>query len=120
VNEQKLSFDRLRRANLERCVGSFHPLHEWSLTDWTTAAAGEMGEAANVVKKIRRLQAPDGTIAPLDVRQVALLIDDLTGEIADAVIYLDLLAARAGIDLGEAVRGKFNVVSERVDSEVRL
>jgi hypothetical protein len=28
------------------------------------------------------------------------------------VIYLDLLAARAGIDLGAAVRRKFNHVSE--------
>ena len=41
-------------------------------------------------------------------------------ELADVVCYLDLLAFRLGIDLGEAVRDKFNRVSERVGSDVKL
>jgi hypothetical protein len=36
------------------------------------------------------------------------------------VIYLDLLAARAGIDLADAVRSKFNRTSGQVCSDVTL
>jgi hypothetical protein len=39
---------------------------------------------------------------------------------ADVVTYADLLAARFGIDLGLAVAAKFNEVSERVGSDLRL
>lgn len=41
-------------------------------------------------------------------------------EISDTVIYLDDLAARAGIDLGAAVRATFNAVSERNGFPERL
>lgn len=120
MGEQGLSFERLRAANVERCEGSYHPLAQWSLTDWATAAAGEMGEVCGVVKKIRRITSDPDMFIGLSGSTVAPLIGDLADEIADTVIYLDLLAARAGIDLGQAVRAKFNVVSDRVDSEVRL
>ena len=36
------------------------------------------------------------------------------------MIYADLLAARLEINLGAAVRSKFNVTSAKVGSEVRL
>ena len=45
---------------------------------------------------------------------------EISHEIADVVIYLDLLAQSYGIDLGTAVRRKFNVVSDRRGSEVTL
>lgn len=73
------------------------------------ALAGEVGEACNVIKKVRR-----GDRTMDDARP------DIANELADAVIYLDLLAARAGIDLGNAVAAKFNEVSERVGSPRRL
>lgn len=41
-------------------------------------------------------------------------------EMADIVIYLDLLAARMKIDLGAAVREKFNVVSDWKSSKIKL
>ena len=41
-------------------------------------------------------------------------------ELADVVIYLDILAMRLGVDLGAAVMDKFNRVSVRVGSTVRL
>lgn len=115
-----LNFDELRDANAVRVRDVFHPLDSWTLTDWACAAAGEMGEACNIVKKIHR-----GDFGPIDK------IDDdhelpadakvyLEEELADVVIYLDLLAARARIDLGEAVRAKFNLVSMKRGSDVRL
>jgi len=70
--------------------------------------AGECGEACNVVKKIDR----DGWSEDLQLK--------LAKELADVVTYADLLAARFGIDLGQAVAMKFNEVSERVNSELRL
>lgn len=106
-----LTFSQLRAANLTRCW-RWHGksgVDEWSLSDWMTATAGELGEAANVVKKLNR--ARDGLTgndkAPAELQAM------LGKEIADTMIYLDLFAARAGIDLAAAVVGKFNEVSER-------
>lgn len=101
-----LGFDRLRSANVQRCEDVFHQLDSWSPTDWACAAAGEMGEACNLIKKLRRGED--------------ISLTDVGYELADTVIYLDLLAARLGINLGEAVREKFNIVSDRRGSEVRL
>jgi NTP pyrophosphatase (non-canonical NTP hydrolase) len=106
VIDHPLTFAQLRAANLERCGGSFQPLEDWSLTDWATALAGEVGEACNLIKKGRRGE-------PIER---AALVDEL----ADAQIYLDLIAARLGVDLGAAVAHKFNVVSERRRSAARL
>ncbi|MEM9065058.1 MAG: MazG-like family protein [Planctomycetota bacterium] len=109
-DKASLDFDTLRQANVARCEDVFHPLAEWSLSDWGVAMAGEAGEACNVIKKIRRGDHP----FQFDVDEV------LGDELADVVLQLDLLAARAGIDLGEAVRRKFNVVSDRRHSDIRL
>jgi NTP pyrophosphatase (non-canonical NTP hydrolase) len=82
---------------------------DWRLSDWVVALAGEVGEAANIVKKINR---GDFT---LDEKR-----KDLADELADVLIYLDAVAAAAGIDMAEAVTRKFNIVSARVASPVRL
>jgi NTP pyrophosphatase (non-canonical NTP hydrolase) len=106
-----LTFERLREANVARCEDVFHPLKSWSLTDWACAMAGEAGEACNVVKKTHR---GDYRADPKKAKS------DLAAELADVVIYLDLLAARAGIDLGDAVIEKFNRVSHVRGSDVTL
>lgn len=96
----QLSFAELREANSHRCDVIFHGSgDEWSPTDWATAVAGEVGEACNLIKKMRR-----GEEIPLA---------EVGKELADSVIYLDLLARRLGLDLGEAVAQKFNEVSRR-------
>lgn len=101
-----LTFDELRRANVERCEEAYHPVTDWSETDWAVAVAGEVGEACNLIKKRRRGEQ-------IGVSYVA-------DELADAVIYIDLLCARLHIDLGEAITEKFNDVSARVRSPVFL
>lgn len=111
-----LTFERLRYANVVRCHDAYDPLEEWSLCDWATAAAGEMGEVCGVVKKARRLGHDDDLVLDDHLDLVA----DLSDEIADVVIYLDLLAARAGIDLAAAIARKFNQTSLNVHSDVRL
>lgn len=112
-----LTFKALRETSLARCR-RWHPggVADWSLSDWATATAGEMGEACNVVKKLNRER--DGIVG--NNLALAELRAQLGHEIADTLIYLDLLAAAAGIDLAAAVVDKFNIVSERNGFPERL
>lgn len=113
-----LTFDELRTANVERCEDVFHPLHRWSPTDWATAMAGECGESCNEVKKLRRLDDADASIDTAGERERLRLA--IGKEIADMVIYADLLAARLDIDMGFAIAQKFNEVSRKRGSAVML
>jgi NTP pyrophosphatase (non-canonical NTP hydrolase) len=112
-----LTFAQLREANLSRC-GRWHPggLSDWSLSDWGVATAGELGEALNVVKKLNRER--DG-IAGNSVSAETLRAD-LADELADVAIYLDIMAASEGIDLGAAIARKFNATSRKVGFPERL
>lgn len=74
-----LLFSVLRFANVDRCESSYFKLDHWTPTDWGCAAAGEMGELCNLLKK--------------QLRGDEVKKEDIAGEIADVVIYLDLLAA---------------------------
>ncbi len=114
----ELSFDRLRKTNLKRCEDVFHPLNSWSPTDWATAMAGECGEACNKLKKLRRLDGADQALDTPENREA--IIADTAKELADLIIYTDLLAARLGIDLGQAVTQKFNEVSQKRGSQYFL
>jgi len=91
---------------------------EWSGADWSNAMCGEAGEAANVVKKLRRHETHTGTsynTPPPDE-----LLTALAEELADVVTYCDLLAHHYGIDLAAAVIAKFNRVSAAQDFPERL
>jgi NTP pyrophosphatase (non-canonical NTP hydrolase) len=108
----ELRFDELRRENVDRCHrwhGDF-PDGDWTGADWSNAMCGEAGEAANVVKKLRRHET--GHPGAEDMGPLGL-VQALANELADVVIYADLLAAKYGIDLGQAVVDKFNFVSRR-------
>jgi NTP pyrophosphatase (non-canonical NTP hydrolase) len=123
----KLSFDTLRTANRARLPqfknakglpAHSHPEgHDWSVNDWMTALVGEVGEAANILKKIRR--GDFGEEVPGNQEYFDALLK-VRSELADIQIYLDLLAHNIGIDLGSAVVDKFNEVSKRVDSTIFL
>src|SRR5438132_10255212 len=82
-----VTFADLKKKNRERCEEVFHFIDSWSPTDWACALAGEVGEACNLIKKMRR---GDPKITRIDVGE----------ELADVVIYADLLAQRLGLDLG--------------------
>lgn len=88
-----LRFSTLRAANVKRLPlfknGKGEPAHsrfdgsDWSLNDWLTAILGELGETANVIKKVRR-----GDVSILEARP------DIANELSDVMIYSDLLAYR--------------------------
>jgi len=82
-----LTFSHLRDQNLPRCR-RWHPegAPPWSFSDWFLALGGEAGEALNVVKKLNRDR--DGLAGNL--KSHLALVDDLGGELADVVIYLDI------------------------------
>lgn len=108
-----LTFNRFSSINRLRCEhpsGFNHLLASWSLSDWITAAVGELGEAANITKKLNRVR--DGI--PGNSQTEAELREALRDEIADTFIYLDLLAQSQGFSLGDAVRDKFNRTSRKL------
>ena len=114
-----LTFNALRGANRARLPqfknSKGEPAHskpdgsDWCLAQWCNAVTGELGEAANLIKKIER-----GDMS-LDEARI-----ELGKEFADIVTYLDILSDQAGVDLGQATIDKFNEISERVGSTVRL
>ena len=113
-----LTFEALRDANVRRCESIFHKVAEWSPTDWACAMAGEAGEVCDAVKKLRRLD--HGTNTEKDPQTVGEAIADIGEEIADTIMYLDLLAARLGIDIPTVVQAKFNKVSDLRKSPIKL
>ena len=103
-------FSLFNRRRCEAKNGFNHQISDWSLSDWMTAVAGEMGEAANVAKKLNRVRdgIPGNSETP-DALKAAL-----ADEIADTFIYLDLLAQSQGIVLEDAVLGKFQRMSAKI------
>ena len=109
-------FSRINRTRCESPQGFGHKLNSWSLSDWMTATLGELGEAANIAKKLNRVRdgIPGNTETESELRAA------LADEIADTFIYLDLLAQSQGIDLAAAVVSKFNRTSEKIGSSIRV
>lgn len=97
MSKKTLTLATITEANLARCK-RWHPggIDDWSPERWMTATTGELGEAANALKKLWRLE--DGLVSINDAdrsyatRQEAL--DKVGEEIADTFIYLNLLACR--------------------------
>lgn len=114
-----LSFNTLRAANMARMPQfknkngeSVHTKSngsDWSPAQWCQAVMGELGEYANIRKKYER-----GDMSEENFKAEA------AKELADVVAYLDILAGQLDINLGEAVKNKFNIVSERVGSTVYI
>jgi len=118
-----LTFEELQAINKRRCESTFHSVEEWKPWEWSNAMAGECGEACNITKKMNRIWPANQFIQnwnkPEDQR-MAELEDRLADELADVVIYADLLATRIGRSLGECVRKKFNEKSDEIHSTIKL
>lgn len=120
-----LTFAALRRANIARLplfrnkLGDLahrkaegaHSVDgsDWSPAQWLQAVVGEIGEYANLRKKHER--------GDVDAETFKV---EAGKELADVVIYLDILAKQLGIDLGFAATQKFNEVSDRIGCNVKL
>lgn len=106
-----LDLNYLRERNVHRCITEFkHKLDSWSVAEWTNAMAGEAGEACNVAKKLIRIR--DG-VDFLNKGVTGLeLMRKLGEEVADTVIYADLVLASRDMSLAEEIVRKFNKDSE--------
>ena len=114
-----LTFNTLRAANLKRLPmfrdAKGRKCHakadgsDWSPAQWLQAVTGELGEYANLRKKVER-----GDMTLEEARPA------LADELADVVIYLDILASQLGIGLGAAVMSKWNRTSEKVGAPIYI
>ena len=118
-NTDGLTFNTLREGNIARLplfknskgeiAHSKTDGSDWSRAEWLEAVVGELGEYANESKKYRR-----GDLNAAEFKTKA------TKELADVVIYIDILAMQLGIDLGQAVMEKWNEVSRRVGVNIYI
>ena len=100
---------RLRKVNALRSLKAFNTdLFDWSLPEWGNAVAGEVGEMCNIIKKIHR---SDDLMDPKK---------QLADEMADIIIYLDLMAAREEIDLSTSIVQKFNEKSSKMNCNIKI
>jgi NTP pyrophosphatase (non-canonical NTP hydrolase) len=103
-----MTFGQFSEANRARCEspqGFNHPLTGWSSSDWMTALVGEVGEAANVVKKLNRYRE---------------LREQLRKELGDVFVYLDLMAQSLGFSIADAAAEVFNAKSADIGYPVKL
>ena len=108
---EDLTYAEFSKVNRARAAYWHRDGDTWTGADWSNAMCGEAGEAANVVKKLRRIETLVGQ-GPDDGTQEKL-IKDLGYEIADTMTYLDLLANHYGINIEEVLIAKFNYISLR-------
>jgi NTP pyrophosphatase (non-canonical NTP hydrolase) len=88
----------------------------WTTLEIAGELAGEVGELANVCKKLRRseLGVPGNKISDAE------LMAQAKSEAADVFIVLMLTASKLGFDLEDAVRETFNRKSEQMGFPERL
>lgn len=118
---ESLTFARLSRINRRRSEVWMNG-RTWSLGEWMNALVGEVGEAANYIKKISRIDL--GLVGNRKVEDLDrdFLIRELKRELADIQLYLDLLAEQVAPDtpFEDIVKDKFNEMSEKLGFEERL
>lgn len=131
----KLSFTTLREANTLRLPlfknSKGEPAHtkadgsDWKLSQWVNATSGELGELSEMILLAamnKSLGKIGDTAKKLDRGDKDLdeARKGIAKEMADVGCYLDLLALRCGIDLGQAITDKFNEISERVNVPIKI
>lgn len=104
----------------ERRVPAFGAtLEGQSLREWCCELAEEAGEVCGVAKKLARASHP--TDPKKDITgKPRKTMSDLADEIGDVVTVAAIVASRAGIDFEQAVKVKWNKVSEGVNWRERL
>lgn len=116
--DEYLTFAKFSETNRKRCESpvpngfgeSIIPGSEYDAEHWALAAGEEMGEVIGAVLGMTGRKA----------RKKHLTKEDVCNEIGDVVACLDLLAQSIGSSVGECARTKFNMVSDRIGSNIKL
>ena len=117
--KEPMTFEQFSARNRQRCEspsGFNHLLGSWSTSDWFTAVLGELGEAANIAKKLNRVR--DGIVGNKET--AAELSDKLRHELGDTFVYLDLLCQSLGVSIGAAAVEVFNAKSAEIGCPIRM
>lgn len=101
-----LTFAEFHQKNTTRSNSDVKHSTDWSAMEWGCALSGEVGELCNYLKKMRR-----GDNIPKK---------KLAHEVCDIITYLSLLSDKLDIDMEKAIIEKFNIVSKRWGSKIRL
>jgi NTP pyrophosphatase (non-canonical NTP hydrolase) len=113
INVRK--FSAMNRRRSEGRTGFNHELSTWSPGEWMNAILGELGEAANLVKKLTRIRDRVPGNKPEETPEY--LIRRIGEELADTFIYLDLTFQSFGLDLSAEVQSKFRATSKKIGWE---
>lgn len=118
TRSKDLTFKQLTMVNYKRS----EDLNDWTISDWACAMAGEAGEIYNAVKKLNRLRdnLPSKNEPERQIDSYEEAVSKIGEEIADTVLYLNLLSIRLGINLENEIKKKFNSVSEKYGFPERL
>jgi NTP pyrophosphatase (non-canonical NTP hydrolase) len=110
-----LSFKNFAFFNRKRCIESFgeDPL-EYPMEYWALGLAGEAGEVAQEVKRLK------DAVRNGDEEARRKAFENLCKEIGDVLPYLDMLAQCTGYPLEYLTAKKFNEVSDRRGSDVKI
>lgn len=121
----KLSFETFQIANRTRSKRFFAPaeVDNWSPADTVVGMIGELGEACNVMKKLKRAEL--GMVNKnKEGRQVDALTDEvrckLMEEFGGAMLYFDQLAEHFGISWQEAIEYTYNSKSKELGFPERI
>ncbi len=117
--KNNLSIKTLTEANTKRIPlfknSKGEPAHsksdgsDWSTAEWLQVVIGELGEYANIMKKVQR--------GDLTMEEAKPSIEK---ELADVQTYFAILADQLGVDLGQVTQDKFNEISDRVKSDIYI
>jgi NTP pyrophosphatase (non-canonical NTP hydrolase) len=110
------SFSQVNRWRCESPDGFGHALASWSTSDWFTAIMGELGEAANIAKKLNRIR--DGI--PGNKETADVLRQKLRKELGDTFVYLDLLCQSLGFEIVDAAVHVFNEKSQEIGCPIEM
>ncbi len=105
-----LTFEKFSEFNRTRSEVYFPDCAKWEEAHWGNALAGEAGELCNIIKKRHRGWKESDNISDEEVGK----------EIADIICYCDLLAGKVGLRLEDILIQKFNEVSDRYNSMIKL
>lgn len=116
--ENELTFREFNNVNVQRSLAEFKqaviPANE---PFFFRGLVGEVGEAANAIKKMTRgMDNTDWTKR----KDADIKMQDIEDEIGDILTYLDLWASSMGLDLETCLKNKFNKVSDKLQTTLKL
>jgi NTP pyrophosphatase (non-canonical NTP hydrolase) len=105
-----MTFREFQKMNATREREAFPQSADWSLNDFATALMGELGEACNLLKKVRR---EDFDLLTVDVATGLTVKKKILKELADVITYADLMMTRLNASTEFEILDKFDEVSSR-------